>query len=111
MAHWRDTYRPARFFFLDVRAGVVVLLTLLWIRPWTIMLALASVALAFYFERLGLNPPGAWRAFRSYLAGKDRPALPFHKIRRPIDYGRRRMAWEKPAPTGDHYIHPLPKRK
>jgi len=92
---------------MDVRAGVVVGMTLLWIRPWTLVLAAAAVGVAWWLERLGLNPPGAVRAMRSYLAGKNRPALPFHKIREPVDFGRRRMAWERPAPEGDHHIEPI----
>lgn len=108
MAHWRDTYRPARFFFLDVRAGVLVLLTLVWIRPWTIALAAGAIGLAWYLERLGLNVPGALRAFRSYLAGPIRPALPHYKIREQIDFSRRRMAWEDPAPEGKMALKPFP---
>jgi len=107
MAHWRDTYRPARFFFLDVRAGVVVLCTLVWIRPWTVAVAVMSVALAFYLERIGMSVPSAMRALRSHLAGRIRPALGYHKIRKPIDFGRRRMAWEPPAPEGEHFIDPV----
>lgn len=111
MAHWRDTYRPTRFFFLDSRAGVVVLATLVWIRPWTVTLSFVTIVLAFYLERLGMGVPSALRALRAAFAGRHRPALPHHKIRRAVDYGRRRMAWEKPAPTGEHHINPLSKPK
>jgi intracellular multiplication protein IcmT len=107
MAHYRDTYRPARFFFLDVRAGIFVLAMLVWIRPWTVAVALGVIALAWYLERIGLNVPGALRAFRSWLAGPVRPALPFYKIRREIDFSRRRMAWEKDPPEGKMTIKPL----
>jgi len=107
MAHWRDTYRPARFFFLDVRAGVLVLMMLVWIRPWTIALAVLAIALAWYLERIGLDVPGALRAVRSYLAGSIRPALPFHKIRKEIDFSRRRMAWEEAASEGKFTIKPV----
>ena len=71
---------------LDIRAGVVVLACLIWIRPWTIALALGTVGLAYYLERIGLNPPGALRALRAYFAGRYRPALPHHKVREPIDF-------------------------
>jgi len=92
---------------MDVRAGVVVGMTLLWIRPWTIVVAAAAVVIAWWLERMGLNPPGAVRALRSFFAGKNRPALPFHKIREPVDYGRRRLAWDKPPVEGDHYIETI----
>jgi intracellular multiplication protein IcmT len=107
MAHWRDTYRPARFFFLDVRAGVFVLAMLVWIRPWTIAIALAAIALAWYLERIGLDVAGAGRALRAWMAGPIRPALPFYKIRRQIDFSRRRLAWEEPALEGKMTIKPL----
>jgi hypothetical protein len=35
MAHWRDTYRPAQFFFMDARAGIPTLAMLLHVRYWT----------------------------------------------------------------------------
>lgn len=111
MAHWRDTYRPTRFFFLDGRAGVVVIGTLLWIRPWTVTLAFLALALAFYLERMGMGVPSALRALRSNLAGRYRPALPHYKVRHPVDFGRRRMAWERPAPKGEHAIVPLARPK
>lgn len=107
MAHWRDTYRPARFFFLDVRAGILVLCMLIWIRPWTIALAVLAISLAWYLERIGLDVPSALRALRSYLAGTIRPALPFHKVRHEIDFSRRRMAWEEPEIEGKFTIKPV----
>lgn len=106
MAHWRNTYRPARFFFLDVRAGVVILLSLIHIRFWTLALDVVVVILAWYAERIGLGFMGSVRAVREWMAGKIRPALPAHKIRRKVDFGRRLMAWEKPRETGDHFIEP-----
>jgi len=107
MAHWRNTYRPARFFFLDVRAGVVILLSLIHIRFWTIGLDLVVVALAWWVERIGLGFMGAVRAAREWLAGRIRPALPAHKVRRKVDYGRRTMPWEKPPFHGDVVLQPV----
>lgn len=104
MAHWRNTYRPARFFFLDVRAGVVILLSLIHIRFWTLTLDVVVIILAWWVERIGLGFMGAVRATREWFAGKIRPALPPHKVRRQVDYSHRLMAWEKPPVTGDHFI-------
>lgn len=107
MAHWRNTYKPARFFFLDVRVGVVILASLIHVRLWTITLDLIVVLLAWYVERIGLGFMGAMRAAREWLAGPVRPALAAHKVRRKVDYGRRRMAWDAVPFRGDHHLTPI----
>lgn len=107
MTHWRNTYRPARFFFLDVRVGVVILASLIHIRLWTLTIDVIVLILAWWVERIGLGFMGAVRATREWCAGKIRPALPAHKVRRRVDFGRRQMAWEKPLETGDHMLEPI----
>nr|WP_250808565.1 IcmT/TraK family protein [Neorhizobium tomejilense] len=97
MAHFRDTYRTARFLFLDVRVGVVIFASLLHIRPWTMALDVVVILLALYVERIGLGFIGALRAARMWMTGSYRPALRIQKIRRKVDYERRNLAWEKPA--------------
>lgn len=84
--HWRNTWRPARFFFLDAKAGVVLLLALLHIRPWTIALAAGIVSLFWWPERKGLGFPEALKAARAWLAGRDRPPVKRVKLRRRVDY-------------------------
>jgi intracellular multiplication protein IcmT len=96
MAHFRDTYRTARFLFLDVRVGVIIFASLLHIRPWTMTLDVLVILLALYVERIGLGFIGALRAMRMWMTGPYRPALRVQKIRRKVDFERRRMAWEKP---------------
>lgn len=107
MAHWRNTYRPARFFFLDVRVGVVILASLIHIRFWTLTLDLVVIILAWWVERIGLGFMGAVRATREWFAGKVRPALPPHKVRRQVDYARRLMAWDKPREAGEIVLAPV----
>jgi hypothetical protein len=89
MAHWRDTFKPARFFFLDARAGVPIVATLLHVRVWTVTLTLLIVIAFYILERRGLSVPSAFRAFRAWIIGDARPPLPAHKIRGPIDHARR----------------------
>lgn len=89
MAHWRDTYRPARFFFMDARAGIPTLLTLLHVRYWTVAISVFVIIVFYYFERLGVDAGGAVRAFRAWVIGDMRPARIFHKIRGTVDYDRR----------------------
>lgn len=88
MSHWRDTYKPARFFFLDARAGIPVLATLLHVRPWTVGLTALVVIFFWAFERRGLSFFSALRALRSWAIGDRRPALGKYKERGMIDYGR-----------------------
>lgn len=94
MAHYRDTYRNARFLFLDVRVGVIIFASLLHVRFWTIGLDLLVIGLAVYVERIGLGFMGTMRAVRHWAAGNYRPALPRGKIRRSVDYERTSLAWE-----------------
>lgn len=100
MAHFRDTYRPARFLFLDVRVGVIVLAFFLHIRDWTFGLCILAILLSVYVERIGLGFMGALRALRAYFSGSYRPALRVHKIRRKVDFERRTMAWERELDLG-----------
>lgn len=95
MAHFRNTYKPARFVFVDVRVGVIIFASALHIRPWTVGLDLVVLLLAIYVERIGLGFIGTLRAIRAYFTGSYRPALRIQKIRRKVDYERRNMAWEK----------------
>lgn len=107
MAHWRNTFRPARFFFLDVRVGVIILASLLHLRWYTISLDIIAFALGWYVERIGLGFAGACRAVREYLAGPYRPALPPYKIRGLVDYDPRRMAWVKPVDKTPAELKPV----
>ncbi len=101
MPHFRNTYKPARFFFMDVRVGVVLMASMLHIRSYTIAIDFIAVALAWYIERLGMGLPGGLRAFRSWLAGPYRPGLPIHKIRRKIDFQHIRLPWQPEAYNGE----------
>lgn len=88
MAHWRETYKPARFFFMDARAGVPVLLTLLHFRIWTVTLTVLWIGLFWLLERRGLSFATSLRALRAWAIGDDRPRLPLFKSRGKIDYER-----------------------
>lgn len=100
MPHFRNTYKPARFFFMDVRVGVVLMASMLHVRSYTIAIDVLVVALAWYIERLGMGVPGGIRAFRAWLAGPYRPGLPIHKIRRKVDFQHIRLPWQQEAYNG-----------
>lgn len=107
MAHHRDTYRNARFLFLDVRVGIIIFASLLHIRGWTMFLDVTVIALALYVERIGLGVIGALRAARSYIAGPYRPALRNRKIRQAVDFERQVMSWEKRRDTSPIELSPI----
>lgn len=84
--HWRNTQKPVRFFFLDARVFIALLLFILHVRLWT-FIALLCVLFAFWlFEQRGLTFPAALRAFRAWILGRRRPANSRRAIRRMTDY-------------------------
>ena len=84
--HWRNTQKPARFFFLDARAFVAILLFLVHARMWTLILAVVLMMVFYIFERRGLTFESALRAMRCWFLGTKRPATNRRLIRRWIDY-------------------------
>ena len=85
--HWRNTQKPARFFALDARAFVAILLFLVHARLWTFLLALVIMLLFWILERRGLTFEASLRAFRSWTLGRVRPANQRRAIRHWIDFG------------------------
>jgi len=85
--HWRNTQKPARFFALDARAFVAILVFLVHARLWTFILALSVMLLFWVFERRGLTFEASLRAMRSWIIGRKRPANHRRSMRHWIDYG------------------------
>src|SRR3546814_16132954 len=90
MAHWRDTYRPARFFFMDARAGLPLLGSLLHVRLWKVGLAGAVLVLFWFLARTGMSFASAARAARSWLAGIASLGRPPPNLRPRVDSARNR---------------------
>lgn len=78
-AHWRDSARPARFFFIDYRSVFPLLLFLLHIRLWTFIVASIAVAFFTLLERYGFTVTIFFRWLRSTLAGKRKLSRPWWK--------------------------------
>ena len=85
--HWRNTQKPARFFFLDARAFVAVLFFLVHARLWTFILVLLLMLAFWVLERHGLTFDSALRAFRRWILGTRRPANSRVARRRWVDFG------------------------
>jgi intracellular multiplication protein IcmT len=79
MAHWRDSARNVRFFFIDFRACFPLLLFLLHIRLWTFILALIATIFFATLERYGFTVIVFLRWIRSFIAGPRKIAQPWWK--------------------------------
>jgi len=78
-SHWRDSARPARFFFVDYRAAFPLLLFLLHIEWWTFFAAVISMAFLGFLERYGFTVLVFLRWLRSTLAGPRKFSSPWWK--------------------------------
>lgn len=76
-AHWRDSARVARFFFMDARAAFPLLLFLLHIRLWTFIVAVSATLFFGILERYGFSFIVFWRWLRTTLVGKRKVAAPW----------------------------------
>lgn len=76
MAHWRDSARNVRLFFVDFRACFPLLFLLFHIRLWTLILAVLATLFFTLLERYGFSVAVFIRWLRSYLAGPRKVAQP-----------------------------------
>jgi len=107
VGHWRNSYRPVKFFFLDWPIGVILMMSLMHVRVWTMTIDVLAICLGLYMRHIGLGLPAAIRAFRAWFAGAYRPALPYSKIRRLVDFEHRRLAWQPEKEKGVVALNPV----
>jgi intracellular multiplication protein IcmT len=79
MAHWRDSARNVRLFFLDFRACFPLLLLLFHIRLWTFIVAIFATLFFAALERYGFSLAVFGRWVRAFLAGPRKMAQPWWK--------------------------------
>ena len=79
MAHWRDTARNVKFFFVDFRACFPLLFFLLHIRLWTFVLAVVTTTFFAMLGRYGFTVPVFLRWLRAFVAGPRKIAQPWWK--------------------------------
>lgn len=79
MAHWRDSARNVRLFFLDFRACFPLLILLFHIRIWTFVLAIVATIFFTALERYGFTVMVFLRWLRSFIAGNRKIAQPWWK--------------------------------
>jgi len=73
-AHWRDSARAARFFFVDARAAFPLLLFLLHMRWWTFGLAIVTMIFFALLEKYGFTVVVFGRWLRNFMAGPAKSA-------------------------------------
>lgn len=76
-AHWRDSARVPKFFFVDSRASFPLLLFLFHIQLWTLIVALVAMLFFSILYRYGFTLSIFGRWVRSTLAGKRKVAIPW----------------------------------
>ena len=85
-APWRDTMRPVRFYLIDARLLVLLVLWLFVPTWWTTVAAVLAVTALRVAEARGYRLHAALRAVRAWSAGK-RAALHARRARRFVDFG------------------------
>ncbi|EKE01727.1 MAG: IcmT protein [uncultured bacterium] len=76
-AHWRDSARPAKFFFIDAKAAFPVVLFLIHIRVWTLVVAMIIMMFFTVLNRYGYSVEVFLRLFKGVLAGPRKMAIPW----------------------------------
>lgn len=76
-AHWRDSARSVRFFFVDYRAMFPLLVLLFVPRVWTIGVAVGAMVFFMILERYGFTVTVFLRLFRGFFAGPLKVARPW----------------------------------
>lgn len=84
--NWRNTMKPVRFAMLDARAGFVLLLTLLHLRPWTLVTAMITTFIFHIAEKNGLTFYAALRTVRRLFVGPMRPRIIWTQNTKMVDY-------------------------
>ena len=85
-APWRDSMRPVRFYLIDARLLVLVVLWLFLPTWWTTAAMVLAVAALRVAEARGYRLRAALRAVRALTAGR-RAALHARRARRFVDFG------------------------
>ncbi len=76
-AHWRDSAREVKFFFVDSRAAFPFVLFLLHMRSWTFWTALGLMLFFAAISHFGFTVPVFKCWIRAFAAGRRRVARPW----------------------------------
>ena len=84
--YWRDTFRNPRFFIMDGRIALLILIFILHITFWTFLLVVTTATVLWYFERKGVGPDDIFRFVRAGIVGRRRTARGLSAERSAVDY-------------------------
>jgi intracellular multiplication protein IcmT len=76
-AHWRDSARSVKFFFIDGAAAFPLLLFIVHIRLWTFIFAILAMLFLTALNHYGFSIPIFFRLVRNFAAGKRRLVIPW----------------------------------
>lgn len=76
-AHWRDSARPAKLFFIDAKAAFPLILFLVHIKLWTFIVAAVIMTFFTLISHYGYSVEVFLRILRSTLAGPRKMAIPW----------------------------------
>jgi intracellular multiplication protein IcmT len=76
-AHWRDSARSVKFFFIDGAASFPLLLFIVHIRLWTFILAVLAMLFFTFLNHYGFSVSVFFRWIRSFAAGNRRTVAPW----------------------------------
>lgn len=84
---WRETMKPAKFLIFDVRVVLVLIPAFMHLRYWTLILAIATMFIFWWFDRKGVSTDSILRFLRARLIGRKRSARGVHEERTAVDFG------------------------
>lgn len=84
---WRETMRPAKFLIFDGRVVLVIVPAFMHLRIWTLLLAIITMFVFWWFERKGISADSIIRFLRTKLIGKKRTARGVFEERLAVDFG------------------------
>jgi intracellular multiplication protein IcmT len=76
-AHWRDSARSVKLFFIDGAAAFPLLLFIVHIRLWTFILAVIAMLFFTLLNHYGFTVAVFFRWLRNFAAGNRRIVAPW----------------------------------
>lgn len=84
---WRESMKPSKFLIFDGRVVLVIVPTFVYMRMWTLGIAIATMFIFWLFERKGVRADAIVRFLRSKIVGNKRSARGIHEERPAVDFG------------------------
>jgi len=70
--HWRDSSRIPRFFIIDARAALGIVVFLFHPRWWSLCLAAVIVVILAVLNYYKITLPAAFRLMRGFISGSNK---------------------------------------